>query len=248
MRHLNCFLTIHLVHLQTFCQIKSIWKNNGGCNFGISYPSMYQNVTDGKFLFYDAIYSKTTTAYYWEPGLYSSVPDIVEAMNLLIQERNNHNENCITVEVSRRTQKIELSLISDDFSLVIFSTDLGSIFGGDVGDDKGILMRGKGPHEPKFAYDFFRIHPLKIYTDIVEYNIVGDTKAPLLRCFLFIFKLKSGDVITTGQYMNHQTFINIQFRRLLEKSFHSKLVNLRDTSGEKILFVSVGITRLVLMF
>ena len=84
-------------------------------------------------------------------------------MNLLIQERNNHNENCITVKVSRRTQKIELSLISDDSSLVIFSTDLGIIFGGDVGDDKGILMRGKGPHEPKFAYDIVRIHSLMIW-------------------------------------------------------------------------------------
>ena len=112
----------------------------------ISYLLMYQNVTDGKFLFYYAINSKTTTAYYMEPGLYSSVPDIVEAMNLLIQERNNLNENCITVKVSRRTQKIQPSLISDDSSLVFFSTDLGNIFGGDVGDDKGFLMRGKGPH------------------------------------------------------------------------------------------------------
>ena len=117
----------------------------------ISYPSMYQNVTDGKFLFCDAFYSKTTTPYYLEPVLYSSVPDIVEAMNLLIKERNNHNENCNTVKISRRTQKIELSLISVDSSLVIFSTDLGKIFGGVVGDDKEILMRGKGPHEPKFA-------------------------------------------------------------------------------------------------
>ena len=212
----------------------------------ISYPSMYQNVTDGKFLFYDAL--KTTTAYYLEPGLYSSVPDIVEAMNLLIQERNNHNKNCITVKVSRRTQKIELSLISDDSSLVIFGTDLGNIFGGNVGDDKGILMRGKGPHEPKFAYDFVCIHSLMIYTDIVEVNIVGDTKAPVLRCLPFICKLKSGDVITTGQYMNYQNFSNLQFRRLLKNSFHSIHIDLRDTSGKKIPFVSVGITRLVLMF
>ena len=58
-------------------------------------------------------------------------------MNLLIQERNNLNENCITVRVSSRTQKIELSLISDDSSLVIFSTDLGNILGGDVGHEKG---------------------------------------------------------------------------------------------------------------
>ena len=132
----------------------------------IFYPSMYQNVTNGKFLFYDAIYSKTTTAYYLKPGLFSSVPDLVEAMNLLEQDRNNHNENCITGKVSCRKQKIELSLISDDSSLVIFSTDLGKIFGGDVEDDKGILMRGKRPQEPKFAYDFVRIHSLMIYTDI----------------------------------------------------------------------------------
>ena len=109
-------------------------------------------------------------------------------------------------------------------------------------------MRGKGPHEPKFAYEILRIHSLMIYTNIVEYNIVGDTKAPLLRCFPFISKLKSGDVITTGQYMNYQTFSTLQFRRQLKNSFHSIHIDLRDTSGEKIPFVSVGITRLVLRF
>ena len=87
-----------------------------------------------------------------------------------------------------------------------------------------------------------------IDTDLIEYNIVGDTKAPLFRCFPFISKLKSGDIITTGQYMNYQIFINLQFRPLLKNSFHSIHIDLRDTSGEKITFVSVGITRLVLMF
>ena len=139
-------------------------------------------------------------------------------------------------------------LANEESSLAIFSTDLGHIFGGDVGNDSGILMSGKGPHEPTFAYDIVRIHSLMIYTDIVEYNIVGDTKAPLLRCFPFLSKLKFGDIITTGQYMNYQTFSNLQFRRLLKNSFHSIHIDLRDTSGEKIPFVSVGITRLVLMF
>ena len=50
----------------------------------ISYPSMYQNVTDRKLMFYDEKLSKTTEAYYLEPGLYSSITDIVEAMNALI--------------------------------------------------------------------------------------------------------------------------------------------------------------------
>ena len=87
-----------------------------------------------------------------------------------------------------------------------------------------------------------------IYSDLIEYIIVGDTKSPLLGCFPFISKLKGGDIITTGQYMNYQTFSNLQFRPLLKNSFQSIHFDLRDTSGEKLPFVSVGIIRLVLMF
>ena len=112
----------------------------------------------------------------------------------------------------------------------------------------GVLMKGKGPHEPQFAYDIVRIHSLTIYSDLVEYSIVGDTKTPLLRCFSFISKLKGGDIITTGQYMNYQTFSDLQFGPLLKNSFHSIHIDLKDTSGEKMPFVSVGITGLVLMF
>ena len=71
----------------------------------ISYPSMYQNVTEGKILFYDDKLSKTTEAYYLEPVLYSSIADIVEAMNTLIQERNNHRDTCITIKVNTVRQK-----------------------------------------------------------------------------------------------------------------------------------------------
>ena len=35
-------------------------------------------------MFYDEKLSKTTEAYYLEPGLYSSITDIVEAMNTLV--------------------------------------------------------------------------------------------------------------------------------------------------------------------
>ena len=72
----------------------------------ISYPSMYQNITEGKFKFFDEKLSKSTSTYNLEPGLNTSITDIVEVMNTLIQERNNHNETCITVKVSRRSQKL----------------------------------------------------------------------------------------------------------------------------------------------
>ena len=160
-------------------------------------------------------------------------------MNTLIQERNNHNETCITVKVSRRSQKVVIILANDSSGLAFCSTDLGHIFGNNVGNQFGVLMKGKGPHEPQFAYDIVRIHSLMIYSDLVEYSIVGDTKAPLLRCFPFISKLKGGDIITTAQYMNYQTFSNLQFRPLLKNSFHSIHIDLRNTSAENILEFAV---------
>ena len=209
---------------------------------------MYQNITEGYFNFFDEKLSKTTSTYKLDPGLYTSITDIVEAVNAFIQERNNHNETCITVKVSRRTQKVVIMLASDSSGLAFCSTDLGHIFGNNVGNYFGALIKGKGPHEPQFAYVIVRIHSLMIYSDLVEYNIVGDTKAPLLRCFPFISKLKGGDIIKYGQYMNYQTFSNPQFRPLFKSSFHSIHIDLRDTSVEKIPFVSVGIIGLVLMF
>ena len=199
----------------------------------ISYPSMYQNITEGKFKFSDKKFSKSTSTYNLEPGLYTSITDIVEAMNTLIQERNNHNETCITVKVSRRTEKDVIMLASESSGLAFCSTDLGHTFGNNVGNEFGVLTCGKVPHEPEFAYDIVRIHSLMIYSDLVEYNIVGDTKAPLLRCFPFISKLKGRDILTTGQYMNYQTFNNLQFRPLLKNSFHSIHIDLKDPSGEK---------------
>ena len=76
------------------------------------------------------------------------------------------------------------------------------------------------------------IHSLMIYSDLIEYNIVGDTKAPLPRCLPFISKLKRGDIKTTGQYKNYQTCGNQQFRPLFKNCFHSIHIDLRDTSGE----------------
>ena len=117
----------------------------------ISYPSTYQNVTEGKFMFFGKKLSKSSEFYYLEPGLYPSITDIVEAMNALIQERHNHSENCITVKVSRRTLKVEIYLANEGSGPAFLSTDLGHIFGCNVGNELGVMLRGKGPHKPEFA-------------------------------------------------------------------------------------------------
>ena len=70
-------------------------------------------------------------------------------------------------------------------------------------------MKGKGPHYPKYCYEIIRIQSLMIYSYIIEYNIVGDTKTPLLRCIPFNSKIKKMETISTGQYMNYQSFTNL---------------------------------------
>ena len=57
----------------------------GGCYFKISYHSLYQNVTEGKFTFIDGRESpeekRKIQPMHIEPGLYPSIVDIVVAMN-----------------------------------------------------------------------------------------------------------------------------------------------------------------------
>ena len=120
----------------------------------ISYPSRYQIITEGKFLFFDKNFSKSSDFYYLELGLYPSITDIVEAVNIFIQERHNHSQNCITVKVSRRTQNGEIYLANEGSALAFFSTDLGYILGSNVGNEFGVMLmmlRRKGPHKPEFA-------------------------------------------------------------------------------------------------
>ena len=143
---------------------------------------MYQNVTEGKCMCFDKKPSKSSKSFYLEAGLYSSITDNVEAMNILLQEKQNHTESCITIKMSRRRQKVEIYLANERSGLAFFSMELGHTLGTIVGNESGVMLRGKKPHKPDFAYDHVRTHSPIIYTDMTEYKIVSDTKASLLHC------------------------------------------------------------------
>ena len=65
--------------------------------------------------------------------------------------------------------------------------------------------------------------------------MVGDTKTSLLRCILFISKVKNVDIISTGQYMNYQSLTNLQFQKLLKNCFHGIKIDLMDIQMKKFL-------------
>ena len=71
----------------------------------------YQNVREVKFMVFDIKLSRSSAFYYLEPCLYPSITEIVETLNTVIQERHNQSRICITVKVSRRTQKSQNTLL-----------------------------------------------------------------------------------------------------------------------------------------
>ena len=71
--------------------------------------------------------------------------------------------------------------------LAFFFRDLGHIFESNVGNEFGVMMREKRLQKPELLYDIVCILSIKLYRDLIECNIVGDMKAPLLR-FLFLLQ------------------------------------------------------------
>ena len=68
------------------------------------------------------------------------------------------------------------------------SAGLSHNFGCDLEQNQtGVIMKGKGRHCPQYSYDIIRIHFLMVYSDIIKYNIVGDTKTPFTALYSFSF-------------------------------------------------------------
>ena len=89
---------------------------------------------------FDGKLSKLSELYYLEPCLYPSTTDYVEATNTLVQEKRNHSKNSNTVKVSWRTRKDEIDFASETSGTGVFSTDLGYIFGSNVGNELGVML------------------------------------------------------------------------------------------------------------
>ena len=54
-------------------------------------------------------------------------------------------------------QKVETHLINQGPSIAFSSTDLRHIFGSNVGNEFGVMLRGRAPHKPEIAFDIVHI-------------------------------------------------------------------------------------------
>ena len=114
--------------------------------------------------------------------------DIVVAMNDTVRKRigaQNYEYNGIYVSVDKITQTIAIHLPEDQSVFIIQSANLSPIFGCDLEENQTrVITKRKGPNYSQYSYDIIRIHYLMVYGDIIEYNIVGDTKT--LYCVVFL--------------------------------------------------------------
>ena len=90
-------------------------------------------------------------------------------------------------------------------------------------------------------------HLVFIYTNIIEYQYVGDVKAPLLRVIDSKQRLKNGSVCEL-EPTNRKVFTNLDYKKLLTNTIQSISIELRTESGQLIPFSGTGKVILTLQF
>ena len=86
-----------------------------------------------------------------------------------------------------------------------------------------------------------------IYPNIIEYQYVGDAKAPLLGVIDSKQRLKNGSVCELEQ-TNRIVFSNLNYKKLLSNTIHSISVELRTETGQLVPFSGTGNVILTLQF
>ena len=86
-------------------------------------------------------------------------------------------------------------------------------------------------------------HLIFIYTNLIEYQYVGDTKAPLLR----VIVLKNGSVREL-EPTHRIVFTNLVYKKLLTNTIQSISIELRTETGQLVPFSVTGKVILTLQF
>ena len=75
--------------------------------------------------------------------------------------------------------------------------------------------------------------------DIIEYQHVGDSRAPILKIIESERRLRNGSLNTVAP-IHHKTYTNLDYKRLLSNSIQSIKVELRSQTGKLIPFTGIG--------
>ena len=83
--------------------------------------------------------------------------------------------------------------------------------------------------------------------DIIDFQHVGDVKAPILKIIETVRRLKNGSLIANTPNYN-RVITNLDFKRVIANSIQNIKVELRSETGKLIAFTGVGKVVLNLKF
>lgn len=185
-------------------------------------------------------------------GVYHNLTSIEGEMNNAITRKEIEtgrslrksptDKRLIRLQLNQQNLKLNVQLLYQEASLFLKSDDLKQI----LGIAQSRKLKGR-THESDYTFDIARFHTLMIYSDIVEYTIVGDVKVPLLRSISHIPRMKNFQLTQTQQVID-KTFTNLQFKKVLKTTIHSINIQLRTDTGLSFPFAGTGTTRLTLEF
>ena len=163
----------------------------------ISYPSIDKNVDEEEVKFVGANFSNSFDSKYQTPSLNPSTTDVAKAMKTFIQEKNYHNETCLTVKLFKATQRVEICIVEKRSDTPFVRVDWGHTFGSTLGIEYAVLFRANGLHYPDFVATF-SAYNLSWYTQTWLSNIMLAPKKSLSCCVAFHFEIRNWGLLTTG--------------------------------------------------
>ena len=200
-----------------FSRVTDSGKTMGGCKFGNILPIIVQKCYRGYSLsFVKQQFQARQTISIRNP-ISTSFPILLTPWKRSIKT-DSTTQIFIAVKMSRRTQKSETHLAIEGLGLAFFITEWGHFFGSNV-EKKfkiGEVLRRKWSLKTVCVWPLL----IRILSLMIKTNLIYYTFAALLPLY---FPAKNGDLITTGQYMNHRTIGSPQLRPVLKKSCSSPL-------------------------
>lgn len=152
-----------------------------------------------------------------KPGYYNDDVKIIDTLNQLLKKRKN-----VSFVYDLVTKKVSVMLPENGSLSMVLDKPLGKLLG--FGKAVTLSKSASGRYPMDYQLGFYNIY---LYCDVVRYNIVGDTLAPLLR--VVQIRGKAGEYVSA-------TYDPPYYKPLSKFRFDTIEVALRNDAGDRIPF------------
>lgn len=166
-----------------------------------------------------------------KPGSYISPKHLVSEIDAAIQKTVGESlklaHTYLNLEYSAMAKRVKFSKFSENRAGIRFHPNLLLKLGGQVENRFGEVYPND---EQPFRYDvdvFAGFNHLFLYSDIVDYTMLGDIEAPILRVIPY--------EQSTSIHV-HKEFLNLHYVPLAKSYFDDISINIRGDTGELVHF------------